>query len=479
MDVLLFRPKTADHDYSTKSVPWNLLYIASFLEQKGFSVKIIDELVDKNWVSILNKSDKPLIVGVSVMTGLQIKYALLFSKWIKEKLGVPVFWGGVHPTSLPEQTLKHELIDFVIKGDGEETLFELLQALKKKKSLENIDGLGFKKSGRIIINKNRNLFNLSSLKKINFNLINLDDFILRDGHNLQSFDINTSRGCYFNCSFCVNKLFSHISWRSIKLELLFRMVEQLVKEYGVNHIHWMELDFFSSKTRVKKIMFWLIKQNFNITWDANCRIDNFEKFDDEFITLMKQSGCVYLTFGVESGSNKILKKLNKKLTREQVLNVENKLVKNKIDHYFQFMIGVPTETKEDMSLTASLVYNLIRKNPYLKEIYGPNIYTPYPGTDLYFEALKQGFVPPKKLEGWFNFHWDGVNLDWLSLKEKKFAKSLSFNIKGIYKEFPFFSSRKRLLSKYFFFKLFLLVKFGINIPYFEGFFFDFLKKFKF
>ncbi len=317
------------------------------------------------------------------------------------------------------------------------------------------------------------------MKKINFNLINLDDFILRDGHNLQSFDINTSRGCYFNFSFCVNKLFSHISWRSIKLELLFRMVEQLVKEYGVNHIHWMELDFFSSKTRVKKIMFWLIKQNFNITWDANCRIDNFEKFDDEFITLMKQSGCVYLTFGVESGSNKILKKLNKKLTREQVLNVENKLVKNKIDHYFQFMIGVPTETKEDMSLTASLVYNLIRKNPYLKEIYGPNIYTPYPGTDLYFEALKQGFVPPKKLEGWFNFHWDGVNLDWLSLKEKKFAKSLSFNIKGIYKEFPFFSSRKRLLSKYFFFKLFLLVKFGINIPYFEGFFFDFLKKFKF
>ena len=127
-------------------IPMGLLCIATAVVQEGYDVKIIDQRIEPRWRSMLERElrEDPICVGISSMTGPQLRYALEISKIVKDYGNVPVVWGGIHPTILPDQTLRNEFIDFIVQGEGEETFLELVQALEGKKPLGTVKGICYK-----------------------------------------------------------------------------------------------------------------------------------------------------------------------------------------------------------------------------------------------------------------------------------------------------------------------------------------------
>jgi len=458
--ILLFRPRYSDNELEGKSIPWGLLYLGSYLEKKGYMVKIIDEIITSNWEDVVLKELKEAIVcGVTSMTGKQIKYALLFSQFVRDNSNVPIVWGGIHPSILPKQTLKHPLIDFIVMWEGEETFLELVKAIETDNKFKDIPGIGFKEEKKIIITPNRQLVNLDIISDINYDLIDIEKYIYPKYDMKRSFEVCTSRGCTHKCFFCYNSCNPFRDWRSMSVHKIIDNFKKIVIKYNIDGINWREDNFFINKKRVEAIAKGIIKSKLNIKWAANSRIDYTYNYDDDFIRLLKKSGLSTIHFGVESGSDKILKSINKGITVQQVLAVKDKLTKHKVYQDYSFMVGFPNETKEDIKKTIRLIVQLANDNDYLDAIYGLSIYTPYPNTILYKQAVKSGFKPPTNLEGWVKMDWWEVNLPWI--ENKKWIENVSWNIRALNKKFG------SLVYTYFLFKLFLLDKLDLNIPCFE------------
>ena len=444
----------------TLPIPWSLLYVGSSLVNSGYSVKVIDELIHPHWQDLILEElkQKPMFMGVTSMTGKQIKYGLKFSSFVKKHSRTPLVWGGIHPSIFPQQTLRGENIDFAVIGEGEETIIEFAKFLEGNQKIEKIKGLGFKNKNSIHVNEERPFIRLKNFFRLHYSLIDVERYIGRRFGAQRSFELCTSRGCPHRCSFCYCRSYHKSTWRSMSIDHIFDDLREIIEKYQIDGLTWREDNFFVSKKRVEMIAERIIREKISINWHADCRIDYVDNYDDSFIDLLKRSGCHTLTLGVESGSDMILKHINKGINREQVLRVKEKLSKHGIFQNYHFMLGFPNETKEDVHQTISLMHSLMKKNKYFSHIYGPSLYTPYPDTALYEESLQKGFTPPKKLAGWIHMDWHSFRLPWITGKRCKFAENMAWNIMGM---------KKKIVYPYFKLKFLLLAKFNINIPCFE------------
>ena len=467
-DVILFRPLSDDYGFTEITLPAGLLYISSYLVNYGYSVKIIDEIVNRSWKKdiIDELKQKPSIVGISAMTGKQIKYGLNFAKFIRQYSDVPIVWGGKHPTIFPRQTLNNGLVDFIVKGEGEETLLELARCLEGYGEIESIKGLGYKKNGKIVINDDRDLINLEDTPDTPFHLLDMGKYVRKTNSGNKMLEFYTSRGCPYNCKFCSEGILHKRKWRVHSIDRVLADLKLVIDKYKVDFVYWRDDNFFVDKERARKIAERLIEKQMNIQWAADCRIDSFLNYEQDFINLLKRSGCQALAFGVESGSNKILSRINKGITKEQVLGVKNILIRNKIVHSYTFMLGFPYETEEDIIHTINLIVELAKGNFFLDAIY-ISFFTPYPGTELYQESLEYGYISPNNLESWSKMNWNELNLPWISKEKRVIFNRLLRNIWGI---------KKVKLRKYFLYKLRIYLNYNIAIPAFEYLIWKFLRR---
>jgi anaerobic magnesium-protoporphyrin IX monomethyl ester cyclase len=470
-DAILFRPKFLDYSITPFPIPWALLYIGSALVNSGYSVTIIDELAHPCWQDLVLEELKqqPMFAGVTVMTGKQIKYGLAFSDFVKKHSSIPLVWGGVHPSLFPEQTLKNRAVDFIVKGEGETTIFEFMKHLEGQLPLDRVKGMGFKEKGTIYINEDRPLADLDFLPRIHYSLIDLGRYTGRRFGSRRSFELCTSRGCPHHCAFCYNRIQYNGTWRSMSIDFVFENLHELIDRFEIDGLTWREDNFFVSRKRVADIAERLIREKINLKWHADCRIDYVDDYDDHFIQLLKESGCHTLTLGVESGSDTLLKHINKGITRDQVLRVKDKLSRHGIHQNYHFMLGLPEESEEDVYKTVSLIYDLMHKNRYFGEICGPSLYTPYPGTALFEESLRKGFRPPETLEGWIDMDWHSLRTPWITGGRKRVIEDIAWNAMGMSQKF---------VAPYFKYKFYLLAKFHLHIPCFEKKIYPRLKKFQ-
>jgi len=220
-DIILIQPLTGTWDEMSIRLPESLLAVASVPVAKGYSVRIIDQRTSKNFISEIDSSIEKHtgIIGITAITGEQIRHALYVTRLVKARHpNVPVCWGGVHATLLPEQTIAHHLIDFVVVGDGENTFCALFERLRDGISLDGLHGLLYKNEGRIFSNAGRLEVKQSlsegrySVKRIDgqvdliremdclpplpYHLLNMEDYAVFDADNgSRSATLNTSRGC--------------------------------------------------------------------------------------------------------------------------------------------------------------------------------------------------------------------------------------------------------------------------------------------
>jgi len=302
MKTILIYPKLEFATAQIPTAPYSILFIADYLNKRNINVKLFDLRFDKD-PDVLKEMayNKPEFIGISVMTGPQIKYALNISELIKKKFkDVKIVWGGMHPTIRPDQTLRHPLIDFVIRGEGEKTYFELVSGYK----FEDIDGLSFKKEGKIIHNKERTLLNDSEINQLSipWGLLNPEYYIVNENFNLI-----TSRGCPFRCAFCYNSM-AKSRWRGWTVEKCITEFNKVLN-YNVSKITFYDDNFFANSKRISGIFNYL-KQH-DIIWKAELRVD---RLNLSLAKAAKESGCQQLFFGAESGSKRLLKLIMKNIS---------------------------------------------------------------------------------------------------------------------------------------------------------------------
>ncbi len=337
-------------------------------------------------------------------------------------------WGGVHATLLPEQTISNPNIDIIVLKEGEITFMELIEAIEENKSLRDIKSICYKKDNKIMKNPERDFIkNLDELPEIPYELVDVKKYASLNIEG-KSIDFVSSRGCPYKCSFCYNSYFNNCKWRAFSAKETIRRLKDVVEAYKIKTVYFQDDNFCVDMNRLKEILQGMIKEKLNINWGTlGLRVDTAKKMNKEFLQLMQKSGCVNLDIGAESGSKRILELIDKQITVKDMFFVNRKLRNFPFIIKYTFIIGFPTETKQEMSSTVATSLKLVKNN---KNVYTPySVYTPYPGTLMYNFAIKHGFRPPKSLAEWGKFTCDDWYFNfksWLPPKEIRKLRSITF-----------------------------------------------------
>lgn len=378
-------------DHSEKILPLGILSVGSALKKAGFAVKLFninEKEIKKTAENII--ALKPDYVGLSVMTGIQTRHSAEFSKIIKEKSKIPVLWGGIHPSLLPEQCLKEDYIDFVLIGEGEETILDFTEKFFKKELLNKILGLGFKEDKKIVLNERRPLISDLNKWRLDFSLIDLNKFIFPLDKYKRVIAYKSSRGCPFSCAFCYNNEFNKSRWRAWSEEIVSEDINYLKENYKIDAVKFYDDNFFVDKKRAVSLL-----RRINLPSHLEVRIDII---DEDMGKELKKLNIFDMLIGIESGSDRLLQLIDKRFTVEKLLRGVNIIAKNNLHATYSLIVGLPTETKKDFWDTINLMYKLYKIHP--KAGFTLGAYLPYPGSKLYDFSLKQGFKPPQNTEAW-------------------------------------------------------------------------------
>ena len=430
--VLLIYPITGMDVYGINvGLPLACLYMGTVLEQAGYRVEIIDERVIGNFeedVAASIRHERPVLVGISTMTGMQIRGGLRAARTIR-KLDpeLPLVWGGVHPSLCPDSTLKDELCDIVVVGEGEITLIELADCLRAGGDLGSIPGVGYKVNANLKFNPVRPMIeDLDVIPRPNYDLIEMDQYFTRAPSTGEAqLQMVTSRGCPFDCEFCYNLKFNERRFRYHSAQRVASDITYLVECFGIQAIFIEDDYFFGHPGRVQQICDLLLTQEHNLLIQVPCRIDYLYRQSDEMIDKLYRAGFKELWIGVESGSPERLKEILKRTTLEQVRDVNRLMSRSGVYVKYGFMAGFPKEERAETLQTVDFMFELLSTNPNAGTA-PVAIYTPYPGTTLYDKArFVYGMEFPDTLEGWSHFHFGEINNPFLSARQKKFISKIN------------------------------------------------------
>lgn len=364
-------------------IPLGIYYVASYLREHGYEVKVTDALALKLTEEDIAKeieSFSPSFVGLSATTVLFPRAASI-AGLIKDRFpGITTILGGRHITSNVEHAMSYSEFDFGVVGEGEITSLELLDALTQQKPVSPITGIVYRdEKGTPIYTGERALIeDLDILPFPAFDLIpDIDIYkpplFLHRAKPLLS--MITSRGCPSKCTFCAVSLGKRYRKRSARN--IFNEIKQLVRRYNVREIDFLDDNFLLDKPRVYDLFRMLREEGISLHWSCMARISSV---DYEYLQFLRDNGCWTIAFGIESGDEKILKTIKKGLSLKKTAEVVGWCRELGIMTRGFFMIGHPLETVETIDRTIDYSLNI----PL--DIIMTAINTPFPGTQQYEEA---------------------------------------------------------------------------------------------
>ena len=362
--------------------PLGLCSLAAVARQSGYKAYIIDS-------PILNQEDEevakkivelsPRYVGITASTVAIDSAGRLARKLKKIKNDLVILIGGPHVTALPKQTLlKYPDFDFGVVGEGEEVLMEFLSAFTKKRNLESIQGLTFRKGKKIIVNQRRPYIkNLDVLPIPAWDLLPPLAKYYRSSpqsfNRLPSTSLVTSRGCPNQCTFCDRSIFGNYL-RGHSPESVLKMLMILVHQYGIKHVLFDDDTLTIWKGRLRKICQLIIKEKLDLTWTCLARVDSVDK---AMLRLMKKAGCWQILYGIESGDQQVLNKLQKGITLEEIEKALKMTHEIGIRSKGFFILGTPFETKPSALKTIEFMKKIALDDFHM------TYFTPFPGTEIY------------------------------------------------------------------------------------------------
>jgi len=375
--------------------PESSLALAAELKKINIPVKIIDlRLVNQRKIKI----EDPLFFGFTIYSNESIKYALDFAKAMRREFPrTPLVWGGPHVHMMPEQTAEHALVDLACYGEGETTISELGRILATgSNDFSKIPQVVYKQNGLIQKTPQQPLQKLDDIEFYPYELLDLP---LYEKAAKTHFYYQTSRGCVHHCRFC-NYNYQY-TWRGKSGAKVTAEIQEIVERFHPYELYFSDANFFADKNRVQDILLRVKAANFpDFRWMAFCRFDDLSAFSDELMALMKDTGCLRLNLGGESGSDRILSYLNKGVTIKQIQEGLKRCVEYGIVADVSFIAGVPGETDDDLCETLTVISDIYKKYPG-HMVNGLFYYQPYPNTPLMEEIAGRYALPiPHDLSGW-------------------------------------------------------------------------------
>jgi radical SAM superfamily enzyme YgiQ (UPF0313 family) len=358
-------------------LPMGLSYLAGVLERSGHEVQILDLLVSRySKEKIKNKLEEyqPDIVGVTSVT-LNYPIASDILKYAKSlDKDIITIIGGPHVTFAPVETLTEApWIDIVVNGEGEMTMLDLVSG----KKLADIDGIAHRdKANGIKQTRERRLIeNLDELPPPAKHLFPLSRYLALDVHA----SVLTGRGCPFNCIFCVGSKMGGRRVRYRNPKLIIDEVEQALAS-GFREVNFEDDHLTLNHKHLNALCDEIIARGLKFNWSAFSRVDTV---NSEILHKMKQAGCTWLLYGVESGNQEILDTIKKKITLQKVKDAVDMAKEAGIGILASFIVGLPGETVETMRHSMQFAQGLGTS-------YGFHVLSPFPGTEVREKAAEYG-----------------------------------------------------------------------------------------
>lgn len=445
--------------------------IAAFVRDKGYSVKIIDAEAE-NWNPEYTAEKiaeyNPLLAGIIVLgsnpsassTPKMPAAGEIATALKKQAPHIRIIFSGLHPSALPERTLREEAADFVCQGEGFYTFLHLLEALKSNSGLDGakIPGLWYFQNGKVISNPLAPLINPDELPLAAWDLLPMDKYRAHNWHCFEHINqrqpygvIYTSLGCPFNCTYC-NIHAPYNGKPGIRFRFPEKVVDEidfLVKNYGIKNIKIIDELFALREDQVTRICDLIIHRGYDLNIWAYARVDTI---NESMLKKMKQAGIKWLCYGFESASDEVRKSVSKKI--EQLATRKAIDMTQSAGMYIiaNFIFGLPDDNLETMQETLEMAkqFNFEYVNFYTAMA--------YPGSQLYEDSIKQGIKLPDNWQGYGQFSSETLPLptkflsaadvlrfrdnafkeyfnspEYLDMIEKKFGSKVVEHIKGMLK----------------------------------------------
>lgn len=414
-----------DNDSYIHWFPQGLAYLAAVLENRGYEVTIYNQDIhhypEEHLTEFLNNNRFDLI-GVSVIAGYyQYRKLLKISEAINRSSLRPFYVIGGHgPSPEPEFFLRKTQADAAVIGEGELTILELVEAVANNSSFSNIKGIAYRRGSEVCVNPRRPLIkDVDSIPFPAYHLFPIHYYRLFRFVGTTSSDfvmpILTGRGCTFSCTFCyrIDEGFRPRSNESIIEEIRF-----LKSTYGITYVAFSDELLMSSQERTISLCSDILKAGLNIKWTCNGRL-NYATHD--VLKLMKESGCVFINYGIEAFDDTVLRNMKKALTTRQIVNGIEATLKVGISPGFNIIFGNIGDTVETLrkGVDFLLEYDNAGQMRTIRPV------TPYPGSELYYKAIKLGLL--KDCEDFYEHkhtNSDLLSVNFTGLADAEFHEAL-------------------------------------------------------
>ncbi len=431
---MIFLMTTAPPENSPWGVPMRLpplglSYVAGALEKAGFKVEMLDNyLLEKSLEDVKQMVSRvnPEIVGITCSSA-SYQRCTEAARAVKEAVpSCKVVVGGWHPSYMPDSMLQHPQIDYVVMGEGERAMTELATHITKgenEQTLATIAGVAFRHKGKIVQNPQKFIRDLDQLPFPARHLLPMQLYD-REVPYLKAKPVDTMnivRGCPYNCVYCETRRLWGLGCRGFSSGRVVDEIRHMVTNYGTKGVYFLGDNFTINKKRTMELCGLIKKSNLDIEWVCDTRADMISR---DLLRAMKEAGLRTIWFGVESGSPRILEKINKGITLEQTVQAFKLCRKEGVQIACSFILGIPGETANDMEATSKFAKKL---DPDWCQF---NIFVAVPGSGLYDEVMQKGLYD--RVDGFLVYvKTEDFNYESLQEVQKRFQTDFDFSPKRI------------------------------------------------
>jgi radical SAM superfamily enzyme YgiQ (UPF0313 family) len=417
--VLLFNPRSANWKHR---IPNSILQVGASIYGRHDFV-LVDGNMEADPLAVIEKHLQTgtfRYFGCTVMPGPQLKQAIPFTKYIREYFPKVInIWGGYFASNQYRVVLESNCVDFVVYGPGDAAFPALLNALENGQPYEFIQNVVWKTpDGDILKNTVAGLTDQDALPQLPYDYLDqfypLTRYLPPTFMGRHTLAYHSSLGCPFKCSFCAVVPIYEARWRGKSATAIYRDIQYVKTKWGADSVEFHDNNFFVSEKRVREFSMLMLHEGMN--WWGEGRIDTIDQYSDETLTLMRQSGCKMIFFGAETGTDALLKQMDKggKQTGEQIVRFAARMRRHDIIPEYSFVLGFPAETPElvwaQIEADIAFIQRIKRVNPDTEIII--YIYSPVPteGSELYERITQAGFRFPATLEDWLSPQWESFDL---------------------------------------------------------------------
>ena len=391
--LLINPPVSEEYDIGNCFFPIGLGHIVASLQRAGIQTDILDISIDSLSREQVIQRLKEQLPGCSWVGITGIINGYKYIRWLASQIRsidpkMIIVLGGSICSPDPKLLLQSTEVDICCIGEGEETVIDIAQLIEGDKAADTVKGIAYKKNGQPVVTERRPLQdNLDELDFPKWEVFNMQKYLSQRIivlNKSRSMNLIGGRGCPYHCRFCSPNLGRIFRYRSV--DSVFGELWTLIEQYGVEHFEFSDELFLMREEFAKDLCKRIIENKFNITWRALGRVNILHRFSDETLKLLKESGCNWIGFGMESGSQKILDLMNKAIKIEHSELAIKRLRSAGIKVSGTFIIGYPGETENTVRETVEFC----KRN--LLPIWAFTICCPLPGTELYDDCLQKKLI---------------------------------------------------------------------------------------